>query len=111
MPGHLTMEEHDRIAHLRHQGANQKEIAQAVVRDKGTISRELRRNRTEEGYFAGQAQRKSEHRRRQRPIVRKPDHPEINQSVRVGLAQEWSPQQIVDRLGQQAVRDRPRGPF
>ncbi len=47
MPSHLTMEERDRLAQLRHQGANQKEIAQALARDKGTISRELRRNGTE----------------------------------------------------------------
>ena len=102
MPSHLTMEERDRLAQLRHQGANQKEIAQALGRDKGTISRELRRNRTEEEYLSGQAQRESERRRRERPMVRKLDDPEVNQTVRVGLAQEWSPQQIVGRLEQQA---------
>ena len=102
MPGHLTMAERDRVAQLRHQGANQKETAQALVRDPGTISRELRRNGTGAEYLAGQAQRESERRRRERPIDRKLDDPELNRAVRAGLAQEWSPQQIVGRRQQQA---------
>ena len=101
MPSHLTMEDRDRLAQLRHQGANQKEIAQALARDKGTISRELRRNGTGGEYFAGQAQRESERRRCERPLVRKMDVPEINQTVRAELTQEHSPQQIVGRLKQQ----------
>jgi IS30 family transposase len=101
MPGHLTLEERDRIAQLRHQGASQKEIAQALVRDKGTISRELRRNATGDEYFSGQAQQESERRRRERPIVRKMDDPEINLAVRKVLSQEWSPEQIVGRLAEQ----------
>ncbi len=43
----LTLQERDRIAQLRHQGADQKEIAQAVERCPSTISRELRRNRAD----------------------------------------------------------------
>ena len=101
MSGHLTMEERDRLAQLRHRGANQKEIAQALSRDKGTISRELRRNSTEGEYLAGQAQRESERRRRERPLVRKLDDPELNQAVRSELTQEWSPEQIAGRLKQQ----------
>lgn len=100
MPGHLTMEERDRLAQLRHRGANQKEIAQALSRDKGTISRELRRNSTQGEYFAGQAQRESERRRRERPLVRKLDDPELNHRVRAELTQEWSPEQIAGRLQQ-----------
>lgn len=101
MPGHLTMEERDRIAQLRHRGATQKEIARALSRDKGTISRELRRNSTGGEYFAGQAQRESERRRRERALVRKLDAPELNHAVRVKLTQEWSPEQIAGRLKQQ----------
>ena len=104
MPSHLTIEERDRLAQLRHQGASQKEIAQALARDKGTISRELRRNATGEVYLSGQAQQKSERRRCTRPLVRKMDDPEINQAVRAELAQEWSPQQISGRLKQQAAK-------
>ena len=101
MASHLTLEERDRIAHLRHQGAEQKEIAHALGRCPATISRELRRNRTAGAYHAAQAQRKAQRRRAQRPLVRKMDDPEINAVVRAGLAQEWAPAQIAGRLQQQ----------
>jgi len=65
------------------------------------MSRELRRNGTGAEYLAGQAQRKAEARRRDRPLERKMDKPEINEFVRGGLAQEWSPEQIAGRLKQQ----------
>jgi len=98
MASHLTMEERDRIAQLRYSGANQGEIAKALQRDRSTISRELRRNSTGDAYYAGQAQRHSEQRRRQRPLSRKMDDPTLNKAVRERLAQEWSPEQIEGRL-------------
>ena len=103
MPGHLTLEERDRIAQLFHQGANRSEIARAIGRDKSTVGRELERNGTGEGYLAGQAQRESERRRRERPIARKMDDPEINLTVRKGLSQEWSPEQIAGRMKEQGA--------
>ena len=102
MTKHLTLEERDRIAQLRHQGAEQKEIAQALGRCPSTISRELRRNGRDGEYYAAQAQRAAERRRRERPLLRKMDDPEINEAVRSGLAQEWSPEQIAGRMRQQA---------
>jgi IS30 family transposase len=101
MAHHLTLEERDRIAQLRHQGADQKEIARAVERSPSTISRELRRNHTDGEYFAAQAQREAERRRQERPLVRKMEDPEINQAVRGRLAQEWSPEQIEGRMRQE----------
>jgi IS30 family transposase len=101
MAHHLTPEERDRIAQLRHRGADQKEIAKAVARCPSTISRELRRNRTDGEYHAAQAQRKAELRRQERPLVRKMEDPRIDQAVRAGLAQEWAPEQIEGRMRQQ----------
>ncbi len=101
MSGHLTIEERDLLAKLRHQGAEQKEIATRLKRSPSTISRELRRNCVGEQYYAGQAQRQYEQRRRERPLTRKLDDPELNETVRCGLAQEWSPEQITGRLEQQ----------
>ena len=101
MANHLTLEERDRIAHLRHQGADQKEIAHALGRCPATISRELRRNRTNGAYYAAQAQREAQRRRWERPLVRKMDEPEINEAVRAGLAHQWAPEQIAGRLQQQ----------
>ena len=109
MAGHLTPEERDRIAQLRHQQADQKEIAKALGRCPSTISRELERNRTGNEYYAAQAQRQAEQRRRERPLDRKMDDPQINQAVREGLAQEWAPAQIAGRMKQQD-RDRSVSP-
>src|SRR5580700_1844812 len=101
MANHLTLEERDRIAQLRFQGADQKEIAQAIGRSPATISRELRRNRTDDEYLAAQAQREAERRRQERPLVRKMDDPEINETVRSGLGRNWAPEQIAWRMQQQ----------
>jgi IS30 family transposase len=98
MSKQLTVEERDRLAQLRYQGATQKEIATAFGRSPATISRELRRNRTGDTYYAAQAQRTAEQRRRDRPLVRKMDDAKINQDVRAGLAQQWSPEQIAGRM-------------
>ena len=101
MSSQLTVQERDRIAQLRHEGADQQEIATALGRAPSTISREVRRNSTGEQYYAGQAQRECERRRRERPLVRKLDDPELNEAVRAGLAQAWSPEQITGRMEQQ----------
>lgn len=94
MARHLTKEERDRIAQLHHRGFLQNQIAEALERDPGTICRELARNRVDGEYFAAQAHDLAERRRRQRPLARKLDDPELNAEVRRGLAQEWSPEQI-----------------
>ncbi len=107
MASHLTLEERDRIARLRHEGALQEEIAQALGRSPATISRELRRNGAGEQYYAGHAQRETERRRRERPLTRKMDDPKINAAVRRGLAHDWAPEQIAGRL-KQAAGDAPQ---
>jgi IS30 family transposase len=96
------MEERDRIAQLRCRQASQKEIARALGRSPATVSRELQRNRQGREYYAAQAQRESERRRRERPLSRKMEDPQINQAVRSGLAQEWAPAQIAGRMKLQA---------
>jgi len=105
MASHLTLEERDRLAQFRHQGLQQQEIAKILRRSKSTISRELKRNPIGDDYLAGQAQRQAEQRRRERPLSRRMDDPEINESVRSGLAQQWSPEQIEGRLEQQYPDD------
>ena len=107
MANHLTREERDRIAQLLHRGFQQKEIADRMGRSGSTISRELRRNREGSDYFAAAAQDHAERRRRQRPLVRKMDRPEINEAVRHGLAHYWSPEQIAGRLALGDPRNKP----
>jgi IS30 family transposase len=101
MSHQLTVVERDRLAQLQYEGATQKDIADALGRSPSTISRELRRNRSGEAYHAAQAQRTAEQRRRERPLVRKMEDPEINKVVRAGLAQQWSPEQIAGRMQQE----------
>ncbi len=104
MAGQLTLEERDRIAQLRHQHANRKEIAHALGRSPATIGRELRRNATGENYFhacalAQQGVRAAAARTSHRAEDgRSPDQPSRQ---RTGLAQEWAPEQIAGRLKQQ----------
>jgi IS30 family transposase len=101
MPSQLTFEERDRIAQLRFQGFNQEHIARAIGRCPTTIGRELRRNCTRGEYHAAAAQHAAERRRSERPLVRKMDRPAIDERVRAGLAQEWSPEQIAGRAKRQ----------
>lgn len=94
MACHLTKEERDRIAQLHHRQFSQKQIAQAVGRDQGTISRELARNRVGGEYFAAQAQEMAQRRRRERPLKRKLEDPDLNEIMRRNLVDNWSPEQI-----------------
>lgn len=105
MASHLTLEERDRIAQLQNLGTEQKEIGRALGRAPSTISRELQRNCTGDEYYAGQAQQQAERRRSERPLSRRMDDPRMNQTVRQGLARDWSPEQIEGRLDQQHPDD------
>jgi IS30 family transposase len=98
MRNHLTKEERDRLAQLLHQGFTRAAIATALQRSPSTISRELKRNRTGDIYLAAQAHDHAQRRRRARPLQRKMDRPELNQTVRTGLTRYWSPDQIAGRL-------------
>ena len=98
MARHLTPNERDCIVQCLNQGATCKEIALRLGRHPSTIGREIVRNGTDGEYRAAAAQWRSERRRRERPLQRKMDDPEINQAVRSGLARQWSPEQIAGRL-------------
>ena len=97
MASQLIMEEREVISQMRFAGHSQVAIARRLGRDPSTISRELRRNGQADGYSAVAAQRQAEARRRQRPLVRKMDRPEVNAAVRAGLVRYWSPDQIAGR--------------
>ena len=95
MAKHLTLEERDRIAHLRSRGFSQAAIGEMLTRDPSVISRELRRNSSDEGpYYAATAHHKSGQRRKDRPLERKMDRPQIRSAVQRGLHKDWSPDQI-----------------
>lgn len=93
----LSMEEGEVISQMRFGGCSQAELARRLGRHRSTISRELRRNGSADGYSAVAAQKKAETRRRERPLIGKVDRPEVNAYVRAGLARSWSPDQIAGR--------------
>jgi IS30 family transposase len=90
-------------------GHTRAEIGCALGRHHTTIGRELARNGESDGsYRASSAQRKTQHRRRERPLTRKLEIPELNAFVRRGLAQRWSPDQIAGWLRREVPHDRRR---
>jgi transposase, IS30 family len=97
MANHLTLEEREVIAQRRAAGGSRRAIAEALGRSPSTISRELWRNRSRGGYFPSRAQHQAEQRRRDRPLVRKMERPEVGRFVREKLRQYWSPDQIAGR--------------
>lgn len=104
----LSMEEREVISQLFAAGHSRKKIAERLGRPCCTVGREVKRNARDDGrYSAVEAQRKMETRRRERPLTRKLQRPELNAAVRSGLTHEWSPDQIAGRL-KQAPADDPR---
>jgi IS30 family transposase len=108
MASHLTLEEREVIALLHRAGKTQTQIADRLGRPKSTISRELRRNRSRNGYWAVAAQRKAEKRRRERPWVGTMERPEVRRYVQQRLRQRWSPDQIAARSRSDFPHDRRR---
>jgi len=98
MASHLSMDERKRISELREAGYSRGEMAHALGRSKSTISRELERNRVGCLYCPQLAHEKAQERRRQRPLMRKMDHPQIADQVRRGLQLYHSPDQIAGRM-------------
>jgi len=107
MAHQLTAPERERLCLLHAQGHNPSEIARRLGRHKSTVSRELRRNGAGEHYSALAAQELAQARRRQRPLARKIERPDISEYVRNGLTRYWSPEQIAGRLRRQ-FPDQPR---
>jgi IS30 family transposase len=98
MASELNRHEREKIAQLWEAGESKAEIARQLERHPSSIGRELRRNGEVDNYSAVVAQTKADARRRQRPLLRKLERPEVNAYVRHGLGQRWSPEQIAGRL-------------
>lgn len=100
---HLTISERESLLQMHCAGSTQKEIAQALGRHPGTISRELKRNRSGDNYSAIVAQTRAATRRSNRPLERKLDDPELKSRVTAGLRKFWSPEQIAGRMKREAM--------
>ena len=97
---HLSQGERDQIAVFRAQGKSYQEIADQLGRDKSTVFREYRRNKSPayDVYLPHKAQTRAGERKsqaHQRPRLK--DNV-IRNYVRRKLKQDWSPEQIANRL-------------
>ena len=95
---HLSIKERESILKLSSEGMGIRAIGLALGRSAATISRELRRNRSKDGYWPDEAARK--YRRRRAKCCRKRilDEPEIKTFVQHKILEEqWSPEQIANR--------------
>jgi len=97
---HLTMTERELIAKMYWEGEGVNEIARILNRNKGTISRELKRNSSSEYhcYTPCRAQQRSDDRRKaasRRPRLK---HEGIRQYIREKLLLGWTPELIAGRL-------------
>lgn len=92
---HLTQEQRYTISVMNEQGYNQKEIAEAISKDKSTVSRELRRNCDQRSgkYMHDLAQRKYTHRQKTKPRAIKFTNA-VKKYVDEKLEKKWSPEQI-----------------
>ena len=108
MAGHLTLEEREVIAHMHRAGKMQTQIALRLGRSKSTISRELRRNRSRNGYWAVAAHQKAQKRRSGRPWIAKLRRTEVRRYVRKRLQKRWSPDTIAGRSRSDFPKDRRR---
>ncbi len=108
MASHLTADEREIIAQMHHDGNSQTRIAERLGRDKSTVSREPRRNRSRNGYWAVAAQRKAEQRRSGRPWVAKMDRPDVRKYVTKRLRWRRSPDEIEGRARSDFSGDRRR---
>jgi transposase, IS30 family len=96
---YLSQDERIEIADLRHAGLSIRLIADRLGRAPSTVSRELRRNATEDrGYRPFEAARRATARRARSHRRRIETNAELRGLVAEFLAQRWSPQQISRQL-------------
>jgi len=91
----VTEIERSQIYVLRQAGKGNNEIARIIGRDKGTVSREVRRNKGLKGYRHQQAHRKAEE-RAARPGPRRFTE-EVRLDAEEKLKKGWTPEQICGR--------------
>jgi IS30 family transposase len=97
---HLSQEEREIIANLLSGGSSLSDIAEAVGRDKSTISRELNRNSPPERrrYVPCRAHARACERKTEANKHERLKNDLIRQYVKAGLAKGWSPEQISGRI-------------
>lgn len=96
--GHLTIKERETIALLHANGKSLGEIADRIGFNKGTVSREIKRNTTGGIYVPIFAQEMAIERRRNAKKPWRMEHPQLLHFVKKKLEEYWRPEQIADEL-------------
>jgi IS30 family transposase len=96
----LSSEERDKIAILRAQGLSLEKIAQAIGRNKSTVPRELKRNKSPiyNVYLPHKADFRAKERKHKAGKRKRLKHPMIRRYVLQKLQLGWSPEQSAGRL-------------
>src|SRR4030065_333126 len=96
----LSSEERDQIAYLRAQGKSVTYIAESIGRNKGTVSRELKRNRSPiyNVYLANKAHERAVKRKHESVQRQRMRTPSIRGYIMKKLKLKWSPETIAGRL-------------
>lgn len=105
---HISVEDREFIASMSCD-CTQAEIAEAIGKHQATISRELRRNRSPDGWYRPVAAHRRARKRRWKANQsrgRKMDRPELLEYVRQRLQWRWSPEQIAGRI-RRVYKNRP----
>lgn len=100
----MSLAEREELSIQYAQGQSLRAIARCLNRSASTISRELARNRSGFYYRAVTAQRKAERRCYRKPRRLAVDH-RLRHTVVSLLRQQWSPEQIRDRLRREYPED------
>ena len=95
---HLTQEQRYTISVMRKQGCTQKQIAQAIDKNKSVISRELKRNANAKGIYAFAFAQQMAQIRKERMKKPRKLHTWLKGQIISLIEQDWSPQQIEGRL-------------
>ncbi len=97
----LTQFDRDRIENMWYYGSSQKEISEVLERDKGTISRELKRYINQHGrYKSVAAQKKAESKRKGAKVVgmKIESNPDLKEYIIRELKKLRSPDEIAGRM-------------
>ena len=95
---HLTPEQRYTISAMRKQGCTQKQIAQAIGKDKSVVSRELKRNANPKGRYSFEYAQDMACLRKERMKKPRKLHSWFKKEIIGMIEQDWSPQQIEGRL-------------
>ena len=101
---HLCRKERSVIYHMMQEGKTQIEIAKALGRSQGTISKELKRNSDTNGYKIREAQRKAAKRKRSKARRSYVIKGALKSEIEERLRKKQGPQQISGGLARRGVK-------